>query len=268
MMTAAMSGQVDPAISCSSTPSRVASWARAYAREGWRVYPVERGRKRPVYGGWLTDATSDPGLIARWWPRDAGAPNIGVVAGEVFDVFDIETPHVEAFEAAAPGGVLPETPIARSGRGGLHVYVRPLGLGTRRLVLRGIHVGELKGSGGVVVPPSVTTRPYEWLRDPSTVTLTQAPHWMRAMVQEPRPVGNGPVGRLTPSRAVALMAGLYRVVAQAREGERNGVLYWATHRVAEHGIDRDAAIDILLAAAASAGLPEREARATIASGLR
>jgi hypothetical protein len=91
---------------------------------------------------------------------------------------------------------------------------------------------------------------------------------MRAMVQEARPIATGAVGRLTPSRAVALMAGLYRVVAEAREGERNGLLYWATRRVAEHGIDRDAAVSILLSAALSAGLPEREARATIASGLR
>ncbi len=267
-MTAAMSGQVGPAVSCSSTPSRVASWARAYARLGWRVYPVERGGKRPVYGGWLTDATTDDGLIARWWPRDTGAPNIGVVAGESFDVFDIEAPHVEAFEAAAPDRILPETPIVRSGRGGLHVYVSPLGLGTGRLVLHGIHVGELKGSGGVVVPPSVTAWPYEWLSDPSTVAIAGAPHWMRAMIHEARAIGSGPVGRLTPSRAVALMAGLYRVVAEAREGERNGLLYWATRRVAEHGIDRDAAVSILLTAALNAGLAEREARATIASGLR
>lgn len=267
-MTATMPGQATPSIGRSSTPSRVATWARAYARLGWRVYPVERGGKRPVYGGWLTDATTEPTLIDRWWPRDSGAPNVGVVAGESFDVFDVEAPHVEAFEAAAPGRMMPETPVARSGRGGLHIYVAPLGLGTRRLVLRGVHIGELKGSGGVIVPPSATIGPYEWLRDPSSVTLAQAPRWMRALVQEARPLGSGAVGRLTPSRAVALMAGLYRVVAEAREGERNGLLYWATRRVAEHGIDRDAAVSILLTAALSAGLAEREARATIASGLR
>jgi hypothetical protein len=267
-MTTTMSGQADPAISYASTPSRVATWARTYARLGWRVYPVERGGKRPMYAGWLADATTDAPLIDRWWPRDSGAPNLGVVAGEGFDVFDIEAPHVEAFEAAAPGRVLPETPIARSGRGGLHIYITTLGLGTRRLVLHGMHIGELKGSGGVVVPPSVTTGRYEWLRDPSVVMLDAAPRWMRAMVTEARPMGSAPVGRLTPSRAVALMAGLYRVVSEAREGERNGMLYWATRRVAEHGIDRDAAIDILLAAALTAGLAEREARATIASGLR
>jgi hypothetical protein len=267
-MSATMPDQAMTTVGRSNAPSRVATWARVYARLGWRVYPVERGGKRPVYGGWLADATTDTALIDRWWPRDANAPNIGVVAGEAFDVFDIEAPHVEAFEAAAPGRMLPETPTARSGRGGLHIYIAPLRLGTRRLLIRGKHIGELKGSGGVLVPPSTTTGAYEWLRDPSTVAVVAAPQWMRAMAQEARPSGNRPVGRLTPSRAVALMAGLYRVVAEAREGDRNGLLYWATRRVAEHGIDRDAAVNILLNAALTAGLPEREARATIASGLR
>lgn len=267
-MTARMSNWASATIDHSRRPSQVATWARAYARLGWRVYPVQRGGKRPVYGGWLTDATSDPALIARWWPRDAGAPNIGVVAGEMFDVLDIEAPHVEAFEAASPGRILPATPLARSGRGGLQVYVAPLGLGTRRLVLDGLHIGELKGSGGVVVPPSLATGRYEWLRDPSTVALAPAARWMQAMVQEVRPMSSEPAGRMTSSRAVALMAGLYRVVSGAREGQRKGLLYWATRRVAEHGIDRDAASDILLAAALSAGLAESEARATIGSGLR
>lgn len=258
-----------PAIPMATSGSRIASWAHAYARLGWRVYPVERGGKRPVYGGWISDATTDPGRIERWWPRDAGAPNVGVVAGEAFDVFDIEAAHVGSFEAAAMGRAMPETPIARSGRGGLHVYVAPLGIGTRRLVLRGTHIGELKGSGGVVAPPSVTAGRYEWLRDPSTIAVSPAPRWMRGLVVEVHPT-TAAVGssRLTPSRAVALMAGLYRVVSEAHEGERNGILYWATRRVAEHGIDRDAARDILLAAATAAGLPEREARTTIASGLR
>jgi hypothetical protein len=252
-----------------STHRTVTAWACEYARLGWRVYPVERGGKRPVYGGWISGATTDEARIARWWRRDMGAPNVGVVAGEAFDVFDIEAPHVGAFHAVARGRAIPYTPIATSGRGGLHVYVQPLGLGTRRLVLGGVHIGELKGSGGVVVPPSATTGRYEWVRDPSTVAVALAPGWMRRLVVEAASVSVGAKGgRLTPSRAVALMAGLYRVVSEAHEGERNGILYWATRRVAEHGIDRDAARDILLAAASAAGLPEREARATIASGLR
>ena len=247
--------------------SRVASVALAYAALGWRVYPVERGGKRPLYQGWLADATTDPVRIRRWWRSDAGAPNVGVVAGERFDVLDIEADYVAAFcDAARTRGLLP-TPTARSGRGGLHVYVAPLGLGTRHLLLGGIHIGELKGSGGVVVPPSVTDRPYSWLRPPSDTPVAKAPDWVRGLVRAPAPAAFRRSGRLSPSRAVALVAGLYRVVAEAAEGERNGLLFWAACRVADHGVDRAAATDILLSAALRAGLPEREARATIASGL-
>ena len=183
------------------------------------------------------------------------------------DVIDIEAEHVRAFREAADALGLPATPIARSGGGGHHLYVAPLGLGTRRLVLHGVHIGELKGSGGVLVPPSVTTGAYAWLRPPSDVPVADAPAWLRTLAHGPRHEGPRAHGRLSPSRAVALVAGLHRVVAEAREGERNAVLFWAACRAAEHGVDPDAAAEILLAAALQAGLPEREARATIASGL-
>lgn len=105
--------------------SAFASCALEYAAMGWRVYPVEPGSKRPLFTGWLSDATTDAALISRWWRRDAGAPNVGVVAGERFDVIDIEAPHVAAFREAARIGSMPATPTARSGGGGVHVYIAP-----------------------------------------------------------------------------------------------------------------------------------------------
>lgn len=251
-----------------SDPCPSTAWALAYAAMGWRVYPVERRGKRPLFSGWLEDATSEPGLIQRWWPRDERAPNMGVVAGERFDVLDIETEHVALFEQIARARGLPSTPMARSGRGGLHVYIASVGLGTRRLLLDGVHLGELKGSGGVLVPPSVTTGPYAWLQSPADVPIAAAPPWLQTLAMGRRPVEQRLPARLSPSRAVALVAGLYRVVAQAPEGDRNGLLFWASCRVADHGVDPDAATEILLTAALQAGLSEREARATIASGLR
>lgn len=247
--------------------SRTAQAALAYAALGWLVYPAERRGKRPLYNGWLQDATTNRDRIDRWWPRDEGAPNVGAVAGELFDVIDVEAAHVPAFRERVQTGGLPSTPIARSGGGGLHVYIAPLGLGTTRLLLDGIHVGELKGSGGVLVPPSVTDASYTWLRSPLEFPIAESPPWLRALVAPPRPSKTQDFGRLTPSRAVALVAGLYRVVAEAAEGERNALLFWAACRVAEHRVDREAAGEILLTAAVQAGLPEYEARATLASGL-
>ncbi len=73
-------------------------WALAYASLGWRVFPVVAGQKRPMYRGWQRDATTDPGLIGRYWRSEPG-PNIGLVCGETFDVFDIEAPHLPAVES-------------------------------------------------------------------------------------------------------------------------------------------------------------------------
>ncbi len=70
-----------------------------------------------------------------------------------------------------------DPPLARTGRGGIHVLVAPTGIGRGRdLVLDGVHVGELKSTGGlIVVCPSVTVAAYRWLRSPEAQPLAPAP---------------------------------------------------------------------------------------------
>ena len=107
----------------------------------------------PLYRGWQRDATTDPAQIARSWRREPG-PNIGVVCGEEFDAFDIEAAHLVAVRQwlDARGYRLPLTPLARTGRGGIHLLVAPTGIGRGRdLVLAGVHIGELKSTGGFIV---------------------------------------------------------------------------------------------------------------------
>lgn len=246
-------------------------WAHAYSTLGWRVFPTVPGGKRPMYSGWQRDATTDPELIRRYFRGDSG-PNVAIVCGEAFDAFDVEAAHLPALRAwiEGRGNRLPDTPIARTGRGGIHILVRPVGERGRVLRLDGQRIGELKARGGfIVVCPSRTERLYGWLRSPLEVDVADAPAWLNelAVQPDPPPPMSGRDEPLAPSHAVALMAGLYRVVARAAEGERNQILFWASCRVAERGVDRQAASEILLAAARTAGLPEREARATISSGL-
>jgi len=65
------------------------------------------------------------------------------------------------------------------------------------------------------------------------------------------------------------ISGLIRVVANARPGNRNAILYWAGCRAAEQeGLNQNAAARDLIAAAVAAGLPTREASATVESALR
>jgi hypothetical protein len=55
------------------------------------------------------------------------------------------------------------------------------------------------------------------------------------------------------------------VVARAPEGRRNSVLYWAANRAFEGGLPAYFTGLVLLRASLSAGLAEREAKATIHS---
>ena len=75
-----------------------------------------------------------------------------------------------------------------------------------------------------------------------------------------------PDGRPGPLR------GLVQTVLNAEPGTRNCALNWAAHTAGKHlaagRLDRTAVVSALLMAAQAAGLTEREAAATITSGLR
>ncbi len=183
-------------------------WALAYAALGWRVFPVVAGGKRPMYKGWQADATVDPSLIGRHW-RGEPAPNIGLVCGEVFVAFDIEAPHLSTLRdwMQARGLRLPATPIARTGRGGIHILARVPSIEERGhpLVLDGLHIGELKAAGGfIVAAPSVTSGRYGWHRSPLEAEVAAAPDWLMGLVHVPSP---------------AIAAGCGRTIGIA-EGER------------------------------------------------
>jgi hypothetical protein len=247
-------------------------WAHVYADLGWRVFPVVRGEKRPMYTGWQVDATVDHDRIDRWWRRDP-APNIGIVTGEAFVAFDIESDHLDALREwlATQPGPLPSTPIARTGRGGIHILARvPSIEGGRDLLLDGIHIGELKAQGGfIVAAPSVTTGTYTWLRSPEEVPVADAPGWLRDLEPERS------VARLAASCGRTLgvaegqwrLAALARTVAHAPEGRRNNLLYWAMRRALEAGIPAEVAGSVLSRMGRGVGLSEREVDATVGSAI-
>ena len=251
-------------------PSLHVDWVHRYARLGWRAYPVEPGTKKAIFTGWQRSATTDPGVIARQWQREP-YPNVGLICGESFAVFDIEAPHLPAFyhHLDAHGYVVPETMVCRSGRGGLHLYVAPLAaiLTTRKLRLDGRHIGEYKTTGGVLAPPSVTVGPYAWLWLPDEGKPTIAPDWLAALIDgEPHSAGERPYrGASDPAIALDILACRVR---DEGEGNRNDLLYWAARRAAAEGIEPQVARSVFLRAAKLAGLRDDEADATITSAFR
>ena len=143
--------------------------ALAYARRGVPVFPCEPGAKRPLTRNGHWDATKDPHTIGRWWRRWPSA-NVAIPTGRNSGVLVLDVdPNASGSESLAKlertCGPLPMTARARTGGGGIHVFFRyPREREIRNsagLLGPGL---DVRGEGGyVVVPPSRTQGPYQWV---------------------------------------------------------------------------------------------------------
>ena len=141
--------------------------ALAYARRGVPVFPCQPGAKRPLTRNGHWDASTDPRVIARWWKRWPSA-NVGVPTGKKSGivVLDVDDGGLESLaRLERTGAPAPKTARTRTGGGGTHVFFRyPSGMEIRNsagLLGPGL---DVRGEGGyVVVPPSRTQGPYEWV---------------------------------------------------------------------------------------------------------
>lgn len=269
--------------------SAVLEAALAYAAHGWPVLPlcgperrVAHPGKEPWIRGWQHLCTTDFDTIRSWW-RQRPDSNVGIAAGPrsglaVIDV-DPQNGGTESLaELEVKMGVLPGTVTSMTGGGGVHLLYRHPG----GKVGSGVHkLGpglDVKADVGhqFVAPPSVhrNGQRYAWLGGvwDHGVTAWPAAQLPVAAVKA-RETALPPMtydqGRGMPARR---LAGLVQTVMDGAEGERNSRLHWAACRGAEMvtaGTLPAAVVgDALLLAAGAVGLSDREATATIRSGLR
>lgn len=227
---------------------------------GWSVLPLNG--KVPLTANGFHDATEEAETIAAWWTRWPRA-NVGIAVPEHLMVLDVDPRHdghrtLSGLEAVH--GELPATLVARSGRGdgGRHLWFRRPAGELTGCKLAGIDL-KLGGRGYVVAPPSIhpeSGKPYEWLSDDPVAFL---PSWLLDLVRVQVPAPRCP-GSLPTTTGSALV----RFVSSLPEGNRNQGLYWAGRRALEDGV-LHLIHDELLDAAIAIGLPEREAKATLAS---
>jgi Bifunctional DNA primase/polymerase, N-terminal len=230
------------------------------AAAGWEIFPCKwtgAAAKAPLTVNGHHGATTNPDKIKLWWDRWPYAM-IGAKVPDSAVVIDIDPRNGGSLEALETiTGTLPDTLTAWSGRydGGRHLYFkRPAGQLTSSKLPDGI---DLKINGYCILPPSIhpaTGEPYWWDHHP----VAAPTHALRELLRPPpRPVtvhrGKGGNG-----------TGLVRTVAEAPEGKRNDILYWAARRAVEDGLI-DQIADELTAAAVSAGETETKARRTVAS---
>lgn len=187
-------------------------FALEYAARGWRVHPIEPGRKRPSSNEWQINATTDVARITKYYTLNP-THGVCIVTGQESGLFvlDIDPDHegddsLRSLEAKY--GELPDTVESITGGDGRHLFFKWPAEGEIRNSASGaLGVGiDVRGTGGqVVVAPSVhgtrecrrcqagepcADQPYRWevMHDPlDGVAVADAPAWLLELLQ--RPVG-------------------------------------------------------------------------------
>ena len=213
--------------------------ALTYAKEpGWPVFPCDwraRRRKQPLTGNGFHAASTDPATIGAWWRRWPqaliGLPTGGISGVVVLNV-DVKDPRRNGFDSLAERGLvpLPDTPLAHTQSGGLHIYF-PAGEHEIRNSAGRLGPGlDVRGDGGYVIVPSPDSG-YSW--DPHANLRTQplAPPLGYLMEVEDAvaipplnpPLGHPATAFVTPNGEAALYRAGRAIIAAAR-GEQETTL--------------------------------------------
>lgn len=170
--------------------------ALQYAKRGWHVVPILKGEKRPVMDAWQDEATTDEGIIERWWknPRVQG---VGIVTGPKSGLFVLDVDVDDGKwgdetlqDLEAKHGQLPETLEVITGSGGRHYYFRwPEGVDVRNSAGQLGPGLDIRGQGGqVIAPGSIHPKhqaTYEWEGGitPDDIPVAHAPQWLLDLCQ-------------------------------------------------------------------------------------
>jgi len=274
-----------------SRVSTFADLAHPWADRGQPVLPLKPRAKVPngrLARHGVLDASIDHDVIEAWSRAEPGG-NLGLVTGLLFDALDFDGDPLDpdhALNRAMPLAERSEDdpvvkgPTVVTGGGGAQVYVATTGQGNRAGFVPG---ADWRGRGGYVVGAG-STHPngmryhFKLPNDPvygPLAPIVPSPPWLLALLERPGPMASPvPIGRAKFGAAYgrrALESECGRI-AIAPEGVRNDQLNRAAFAlgslVSAGLLDLDEVIDSMMTASLRAGLEEREARATLASGLK
>ncbi|MDN3296857.1 bifunctional DNA primase/polymerase [Streptomyces ficellus] len=220
-------------------------------------------------GHGVHDATADPAAVRALFAAAPWATGYGIACGRPphhLIGIDFDTsPDTLHQLAARHRFTIPATVTVLTPSGGRHLWLTgPSGVVVPNSASRLAPGIDIRGAGGYLVGPGSVTARGAYRLAPGTARLTPAPcppALLRLLAPPPR--HPRPARGSTPRRGEALI----HFVRTAERGQRNTRLFWAACRAYENGIG-DALADALTDAAVRTGLPEHEARATIASAAR
>jgi hypothetical protein len=248
-------------MSAGDAAARALEVALILASEGRQCFPCS-SNKRPTSPHGFLDASADRMVLRELWANHPGQL-VGVRTGNPsgMDGLDLDRKHRHSAEWwAVHRDRLPVTRVHRTRSGGLHLLFRHTP-GVRCSAGRIASGIDVRGDGGYLI----------WWPAAGLAVLREAPlapwpEWLRARLVSPRP----PAPRIIVPDGHAL-SGLVRLVARAREGERNDLTYWAACRagemVASGLLSVETAAAVVAEAATRAGLPRAEAERTACSGI-
>lgn len=243
--------------------------ALALARGGTPVFPCKED-KRPACPNGFKDASADPDEVRRLWRRYPG-PLIGVPTGGAsgLAVLDVDVRHGGDAWLHDNFDALGRTRVHATRSGGFHlVFQHKAGL---RCSAGRIAPGvDVRAEGGFVI----------WWPGAGLGVLDDAPSapwpaWLSLQLcrREDKPVRRNSAGANHSIRVMGYRAleGVLRAVADAPEGRRRNVAFWAACRLGEQvsiGVmDAHQAIDLVVRAAEQAGLEHAEARRAAREGV-
>ena len=247
-----------------------------YATSGWFIFPLAPREKIPITAHGVKDATTDPEVIGRWWAQEPNL-NIGLACEPnrvvVIDV-DADRGGLETWQSI---DTHMKTLTARTGKGGFHfIYRAPEAVDIRNGVDKLGKGIDIRANGGyVVLPPSIhpNGNKYQWLvRD----TLAELPPaLLERLTQQAQPRNHAPRlsgnGNANSAYARAAFEDQLAALRAAVNGTRNDTLNRAAFAlgplVGTGELERSEVEAALYDTALGIGLGEREARATIRSGL-
>ncbi|WP_171166815.1 bifunctional DNA primase/polymerase [Streptomyces sp. I05A-00742] len=278
------------------SPCPLLDAALATAERGWKIFPIWRTGKRPAVRAWEQRATTDVARIFRCWA--ASDFNVGIATGpSKLVVIDLDVPKHD--QDLPPAGTLHavttgadalaklaadheqpfpgDTYTVRTASGGTHLYfAAPQDVELRNTVGALGWKIDTRAAGGCVVGAGsvVNGKPYTCVNDvdpaPLPLWLVDLLRPMELPPQEPVTVTLGSDRRSGYLKAA--VDGELAKVANSPEHEHNNALYLAAialgQLVAGGELSGAEVTEWLVTAALRVGQGEREARRTVASGLK
>lgn len=180
----------------------MAASSSLFSKLGWSHFPVDGNTKAPLVR-WKTFTERRPTHwdAARWGELELDKAGIAVVTGPVSGLLVLDADGKEGAAEAEHRG-LPETPMVRTPRGGLHVYFQ-CDQALKNTAHRGASkLLDVRCSNGYVVAPHTKRadgKKYTWMKSPEKVQLAPIPDWVLQMV---KPVNEVRAKKSTPSTKI------------------------------------------------------------------